>query len=149
MIGAKELSPKNPWYIPKLRYLELKNYCLQYYEWGEAYTDILNQVRSSHSYQLTNCTNDIHRTVESTMALAGWYYDQMRLVRRCIRKVCGKNQLLTRLIFAGVTENKSYDSQVAADPDLCVIPRNVYYDEYRKFFYILDKDKKEAPYVRS
>ena len=31
-----ELSRKNPYFLPKYRYLELKNFCFQYNDWKRA-----------------------------------------------------------------------------------------------------------------
>lgn len=36
-----EISKKNPYYINKHRYYELKHYCLQYYIWKEAADSLL------------------------------------------------------------------------------------------------------------
>lgn len=35
-----ELSQKNKYYIPKFRYLELKNFCMQYKDWKLALLEI-------------------------------------------------------------------------------------------------------------
>lgn len=146
---AKELSLKNPWYIPKYRYLELRNYCLQYPEWVTAGNDILSAYSGHSIAQPKSESNTVLRIVEDRMALAGRYFDQMRLVKKCVKKASDTSELLERMIFDGVTKNISYDAQVARDADCAIVPRNTYYDCYRRFFYILDQTKKEAPYVRS
>ena len=38
-IIRSELSKKNKYYISKHRYLELKHFCLQYYEWKNKYLE--------------------------------------------------------------------------------------------------------------
>ena len=42
-----ELSTKNKYWIPKFRYLELKNYCLQYPDWKKELSQI--SVLQTHS----------------------------------------------------------------------------------------------------
>lgn len=36
-IMRSELSEKNPYYLPKHRFLELKHFCMQYPEWKKMY----------------------------------------------------------------------------------------------------------------
>lgn len=50
-----ELSPKNKYYIPKFRYLELKNFCMQYKDWKLALLEIAElKVREQAITQTSN-----------------------------------------------------------------------------------------------
>ena len=89
-----ELSEKNPYWIEKHRYYELKHFCLQYPIWKKAYT-----------------------------ALDG----------------TNTNPELAKYLLKGITEGWSYDILKARLNIPCC--KDIYYDLYRRFFWLLDKER--------
>jgi len=130
------LSKKNRWYIDKHRYYELKYFCLQYRNWKKAYSELDGST-------LRQPTHDIHIKRSSLsdptvgIAVAKVYYrDMIELVERTAEET---DNLLNEYILKGVTEGVSYDYLFTVMEIPC--GRETYYDRYRKFFWLLDKNK--------
>ena len=68
-----ELSEKNPYWIEKHRYYELKHFCLQYPIWRKAYSVL-------DGYSTTNCTDDF----SGYLTRSG---NDMKIVDKAVKKV--------------------------------------------------------------
>lgn len=126
-----ELSEKNQYYIPKYRFLELRNYCLQYPEWKK-------ELRNRDGYK-TDLNFSVRETinnssVENAVIKRDKAYDKVMCVVEAARLT---DEELVDYIIKGVTLGVSYDYLKLR----CGIPcsRDTYYRRYRKFFFILDK----------
>lgn len=131
-----ELSQKNPMWISKHRYYELKHFCLQYSSWKKQYDILLGKAVRTSSMATPN---PIDTTVSKTELLAerlATFSNRIRMVDNCIRKL---DPILSAYIFEGVTSGRSYDSMNAEYS----IPycKDYYYSEYRKFFWLLDRER--------
>lgn len=131
-----ELSGKNPYYVDKNRYYELKYFCLQYPTWKKIYNDLIflptivyGEIREDGQMYIRD------DTAKHALRLKK-YSDKMKLVEDAATEA---DEELSRYILKGVTENRSYDIMNANDPIPC--SRDTYYDRYRRFFFILDKFK--------
>lgn len=92
-----EIARSKPYHISKHRYLELRHFCLQYYEWRG----------DKNGY------------------------------RTLIRKTCYEaDPALGEYIFKAVTEGCSYTYLQTKMGIPC--GRGMYFDRYRKFFWLLD-----------
>lgn len=125
-----ELSKKNKWYISKHRYYELKHFCLQYPEWVEQYKTAIRYPKSINRVMsgLTEWSDPIGESVSKR--------DICRSKIRMVEDAASKtDEVLGRYILKAVTEDLSY----TALKMLYEIPceKDMYYDRYRKFFYIL------------
>lgn len=131
-----ELSKKNRYHISKHRYLELKHFCLQYPEWKQQYIDLspgdLNG--SSGLFLFSDGKEWSDPTGVRAVELAN-LSQCMRIVEECCRKA---DDQIWHYIFRGVTEGLSFETLKSFG-----IPceRDMYYDRYRRFFYILNKDR--------
>lgn len=127
-----ELSQRNKYWIPKNRYLELKNFCLQYPEWKVALSSI--DPLKTHfikipSGNISDITNDI---VLIRLKLK----DKISLIEECVELA---DSSITPWLLKGITENYSYD-YLKYQLDLPA-GRDYYYERYRKFFWILDQKR--------
>lgn len=129
-----ELSQKNKYYVDRHRYYELKHFCLQYPLWKKAYEEI-DEIAVPVSAICHFPSSNIHSDVTAKYGMMKDFYSRrMQLVEDAARKA---DPVLASYILAGVTEGLSYDT-IKSRLD---IPggRDMYYDRYRKFFWLLDK----------
>ena len=132
-----ELSEKNKYHISKHRYYELKHFCLQYPMWKRYYDSFIFRpsavvvtLSSKHSRALDTVTQNLEERL--------YYLKKMRMVEEAAKET---DEKLSCYILKGVTEGLSYDVlRVNADIPCC---REVYYDLYRRFFWILSTKKEQ------
>ena len=128
-----ELSKKNRYWISKHRYYELKHFCLQYKEWKALYLSM------SEPYHTTIVPDSDHNNIEwvdstaTTVIKRDYYLSKMRIVEETALRT---DPQLYRYIFKGVTENVGYTYLKTVMNIPC--GRDMYYDRYRKFFWMLD-----------
>ena len=124
-----ELSKKNKYYISKHRYYELKHFCLQYKEFKKAYDDLCEKIPGGMILK-----NDFKNAPRSDQDLyvRERYLDKINLIEECSKLT---DEVLGPYILKGVTENLTYNYFKMN----CNIPccKDVYYEYYHKFFYIL------------
>ena len=131
-----ELSKKNPYWIERHRYYELKHFCLQYPAWKKAYNSLLGLSSrrdvdnvSRNKYQTSNPT-------EHSSMIRAMYAERMRLVEDAAEE--SDSDIFNYLILA-VTKGVSYENlKTMYDIPCC---REKYYESYRKFFWILNQKR--------
>ena len=132
-----ELSQNNKYWIPRHRYFELKHFCLQYPEWKKEYIELLS------TYPLPRLSDNKSRLEKrmsdhtSEIAIKRLYYaEQIKIVENIAIKV---DESIYEYLLKGVTEDKSYTYLKT----YCDIPcgKDYYYDKYRYFFWLLDKER--------
>ena len=137
-VGTKirpELSKKNPYWIERHRYYELKHFCLQYPIWKKAYHAL--DGFNSHSTELAIFSNahtdpTFRRVIEREN-----YFDRMKMIEQA---AIAADAVLYGYILKGVTEGVSYEHLKARLEIPCC--KDVYYELYRRFFWLLDKERK-------
>ena len=130
-----EITTKSNYWISKHRYYELKHFCLQYIEWKAAYAELDgmeggDMIRDSKS---TNIGNPVERVMDRILYLS----DRINLIETAALEAGSE---LNTYVLKAVTEGLSYDILKARFNIPCC--RNVYYDIYRRFFWLLDKARK-------
>lgn len=127
------VSFKNRWYISKHRYYELKHFCLQYYDWKLFYDNTVLEYGKSVQLEHLDGGNIPDPTGEkgSRMAHFSMY---MQLVEEASDEA---DPDIGNYIFKAVTEDLSFSRLKQRYMIPC--EKNMYYDRYRKFFWILDK----------
>lgn len=132
-----DLSPKNKWWISKHRYYELKHFCLQYDEWVESYKALKLYPEidfTTPSYGgFKDCT---YEQVERSL----YFKSLIDLVETSCK---ASDEFIAAYILKAVTKDLSY-VQLKMQYDI-PCGKDMYYDRYRKFFYILDARKKQLP----
>lgn len=129
-----EISEKNKYWIDKHRHYELKHFCLQYPAWKKACSELDGFGKAgTNTSSKTNIPGD---PTAKCVELKSGYLERMDLVRRTAYEA---DPQLAEYIFKAVTEGLSYTylSTVLSIP----CGRDMYYDRYRKFFWLLSKSR--------
>ena len=132
-----ELSDKNPYWLERHRYYELKHFCMQYPIWMRAYKE-LDGYGDKSAYIIKAVTNRFNS--DPTMACADaltYYANRLGMVDRAVYDAADN---LAGYIVKGVTEGLSYDILKVRYGIPCC--KQVYYDAYRRFFWLLDRARK-------
>ena len=132
--ARSEISKKNPYWIPKHRYFELKHFCLQYPDWKNEYAALLGVTSlSSLNFSKSRLKNTADRTSDSAIRRL-YFSDRMRMVEQ---SAIDADPDIFEYLLKGVTAGCSYTYLKT----YCDIPcsKDFYYDRYRRFFWLLDK----------
>ena len=134
----KELSKKSPYWLPKDRFLELKHFVRQYKDFIKAREELYLTYPVMELAIRRNChlsaTDPVYKTYLKVKVLTN-YIDQIEMAfKLTLDKPDEFNYILI-----GILEDASYDA-MAARFDMPV-SRRQYYQDLRKFFYILDQIK--------
>lgn len=131
-----ELSTKNPYWIGKHRYYELKHFCLQYPIWqkelrtidGYSRGRVVNEAISSQGTP----SNPTYETVEARTQYLKW----SELLEYSAKEAASD---LAPYILTAVTEGVSYEILKLRTSIPCC--RDTYYDLYRRFFWVLSQNR--------
>lgn len=126
-----EISRKNKYWIDKHRHYELKHFCLQYPEWKRAYRSS-PAVSLSVSEQLSASISHSDPTARQAIRKMR-YIERIRLIEHTAEQA---DEQLHNYILKAVTEGLSYTHLRTKLNIPC--SRDMYYDRYRKFFWLLD-----------
>lgn len=131
-----ELSKKNPYWLEKHRYYELKHFCLQYPIWKQTYESLDmfgsnrdNLVMCRDKYGMSNPTERI-----------GIIRYRLRCKMDLIEEIAKESDdTLAKFLILGITKGKGYtELRMRYDIPCC---KDTYYDRYRRFFWLLNKRK--------
>lgn len=129
-----ELSKKNPYWISKYRYYELKYFCLQYYEWKQKYYELeMTQQYGSCICPISRTNSIRDKTGDTAIKMADIKRKMELIEQTCIMA----DSELYDYIFQGVTCGYGYTYLQTVLQIPC--SKDTYYDRYHKFFYILSK----------
>ena len=132
-----EISEKNKYWIDKHRHYELKHFCLQYPEWKRAYAtfdDASVPLSTIDSAPTSNLPGD--PTAKRAM-MKTYYSEKIDLIERIAIET---DRYLYTYLLRAVTENLSYTYLKSRLKIPC--GRDMYYDRYRRFFWLLSKERK-------
>lgn len=132
-----EISEKNKYWIDKHRHYELKHFCLQYPEWKRAYSEF-DDVSIPLSAIERVPTSNLPGDPTAKRALMKTYYaERIKLLEKIALET---DNCLHNYILKAVTEGRSYTYLKTRLGIPC--GRDMYYDRYRKFFWLLSKARK-------
>lgn len=131
-----QLSEKNKYYIDKHRYYELKHFCLQYNEWKKAYASCCESLVFTSKFDGGPAKNDIGDLTAKYALKRARYGARIELIDRLVRET---DDCLYPYILRAVTENLSYTYLKTRLEIPC--GRDMYYDRYRKFFWLLSEER--------
>lgn len=134
----KTLSRKNPDYISKERYYELKHFCLQYPEWRQELRRLDGYLRGSTGVIQTDSRT--RRPTEEIATLRATVSSRIEIVETALRR-CSDIPMMQRAVLIGVTQGVPYEVIKARSPDFWET-RDVYYETYRHFFYCLNEERR-------
>lgn len=101
-----ELSKKNPYYISKHRYYELKHFCRQYDEWKRALVRIDGWKAFPESTGAIVNATPSNPTEQMAMARA-FYSSRVDLLEHCLGEL---EPAIAPYVLRGVTEGHSYEA---------------------------------------
>lgn len=128
-----EISKKKPYWISRHRYYELKHYCLQYHEWQYLYLACDGVMAAGLG---SPGPKEYKDPVGKSVIVRDRYLRDMKLVEDAAEMT---DPVIGRYIFLAVTEGRSYENlRTTLEIPCC---KDVYYELYRKFFYILSQKK--------
>ena len=130
-----EVSKKNPYWIEKHRYYELKHFCLQYPVWKKIYAE-LDGLKCSGTDVAPSRTNSPSDSTAHSVMSRLYYLEKMETVEQAAIK---SDPELATYILRAVTEDLSYETLKARLNIPC--SRGTYYDRYRRFFWFLSRCK--------
>lgn len=128
-----EISRHNKWWIPKYRYLELKYFCLQYSEWKRESFEINRRISTSIQNGIKREARFSDPTGDEGVRLAG-LGSKISLVNKAADMADSE---IGKYVLKAVTEDVSFIKLKTMYEIPC--ERDMYYDRYRKFFYLLDQ----------
>lgn len=127
-----ELSKKNPYWISRYRYYELRYFCMQYNEWRQKYNELQMCMSPGRVLFTNGNTNNVSDKTASIAIQMAELRRKMELVEQsCIEA----DSELHSYIFQGVTRGYGYTYLQTVLGIPCT--KDAYYDKYHKFFYIL------------
>jgi hypothetical protein len=131
-----EVSEKNKYWIEKHRYYELKHFCLQYPAWKQARAalgDLTVRPPALAAFSETNVVSDpTARIAEARL----FYSDRMEMIGRA---ALAADEKLGIYILRAVTKGYSYEYLKTKLEIPC--GREKYYELYRRFFWLLNKER--------
>lgn len=127
------LSTNSKYYIPKFRYLELKNFCFQYPEWRNDLKE-LSYIKCSDVKAALS--SDVSKPTEFAVLRKLKLEEKINLIEAVAMLA---DPFLSKWIVKGATEGYTYEYlHMAMDMPA---GRSTYYDRYRKFFWLLDQKR--------
>lgn len=129
-----EISEKNKYWIDKHRHYELKHFCLQYPMWKKAYaafTDSNISLSMIESIPTSNIPGD---PTAKRAVMKAYYLERIELIEDIAKEA---DKCLWKYILKAVTEELSYTYLKSRLGIPC--GRDMYYDRYRRFFWLLNK----------
>lgn len=129
-----ELSDKNPYWIEKHRYYELKHFCLQYPIWKSARAAITGLAERPESVEAVSRMKGVSDPTAKFAEARMYYTDRIEMIENAAKET---DPVIGRYILQGVTKGLSYEKLNALEGVPCC--KDVYYILYRRFFWILNK----------
>lgn len=130
-----ELSEKSQYHLPKHRYYELRHFCRQYPDWKRQVA-MLSQPQTPEFLDRFQKASELPNPTERLAIMRAALSGNMAAIEEAAMQA---DQALAKYILAGVTEGKSFETLKASMEIPC--ERDMYYDRYRKFFWLLDKNR--------
>lgn len=131
-----ELSERNTYWVEKFRYLELKNFCRQYPIWKKAFQSLTELSHRPEDLEIFHKTGSCSDPTANCAVARMFYSDRIKMVERV---AMATDEILWSYILEAVTEGLSYDVlRVRSNIPCC---RKIYYKLYRKFFWLLNKER--------
>lgn len=129
-----EISEKNKYWIDRHRYYELKHFCLQYPAWKETYRMYESPQVSASSFEQVHSSNIPSDPTARYAVLKAQYAEKIDMIEKAAKRA---DEELHNYILKAITEGLSYTHMKTKLDIPC--GKDMYYDRYRRFFWILDQ----------
>lgn len=127
-----EVSTKNKYWIDKHRHYELKHFCLQYPMWKKAYSEFSDFSIPLSTIERVSTSNLPGDPTAKRAMMKAHYSEKIDMIERVAKET---DKYLCEYIIKAVTEGLSYTYLKTKLGIPC--GRDMYYDRYRKFFWLL------------
>ena len=128
-----ELSRKNKWHISKERYYELKHFCLQYPEWKKKLVE-LSYATYPQQLSFIGSDGELCNPTEKRVIDRDIFSSNIKKIEQSAKEA---DEDLAHYIVQSVCFGRSF---IYLDTVLRIpCCKDVFYDRYRKFFWLLDK----------
>ena len=124
----RELSKKNPYWLPKDRYLEMKHFALQYDYWKEE----VNAIDILGTAKIQKVDSEAGDPVWTAYERRSLYLRNMAMVKEAADET---DIILGYFIFLTATKGSTYENLKLMHGIPC--NRNDYYNFLRRFYFIL------------
>ena len=131
-----EISEKNKYWISKHRHYELKHFCLQYPQWKKEYAALNESSISLSAIERTPSRSLPGDPTARRVAARLYYQEKINLIEKIAKET---DEVLYPYILKAVTEELSYTYLKSKLNIPC--GRDMYYDRYRKFFWLLSNSR--------
>ena len=132
-----EISENNKYWISKHRHYELKHFCLQYPEWKKEYLTLGVPSASSAMLEVISSTNTPSDLTARYAIRRVYYAERIDLIEKIAKEA---DKYLYEYILRAVTEGLSFTYLKSRLKIPC--SRDMYYDRYRRFFWLLSEARK-------
>ena len=125
-----KISRNNRYWIDKYRHYELKYFCLQYHQWRREYRELDGLSQDVD-------TDGDREYDDPTYNIAAKRLSYLKKIELIEQTAIAADANIYRYILKGVTEGHSYNYLKTTLDIPC--GKDLYYDRYRRFFWLLDK----------
>lgn len=132
-----EISEKNKYWINKHRHYELKHFCLQYPEWKRIYSEFDNSTIPLSMIERVSTSNLPGDPTAKRAMIKMYYAEKIKMIEKVALET---DAYLHKYILKAVTEGYSYTYLKTKLNMPC--GRDMYYDRYRRFFWLLSESRK-------
>lgn len=131
-----ELSNRNRYWIPKHRYYELKHFCLQYPEWKRQYSLAKFKMEVGGDMKLSEGRKFPGRPTENLGITLGEISRKVSIIEDTAKETDSE-------LWPWIIKSVAYGNSFVRLKTVYNIPceRDMFYDRYRKFFWLLDKSQ--------
>ena len=129
------ISEKNKYWIERHRYYELNHFCMQYVTWKKLYASIDTPSGQVVNY-IVSKTNTTGNPTEKCAIARAYLKERIELLEKVAKDT---DDILYDYILIAVTQGYTYNYLKTAMNIPC--GRQKYYELYRKFFWLLDKER--------
>lgn len=130
-----ELSTKNPYWIDKHRYYELKHFCLQYPTWKKM-RGALNEL-GQHPIKEFIPSGETSDPTAKYAEKRAFYSSRIEMIEKIAEETDAE---LGTYILKGVTQGIPYNILRVKENVPCC--KDVYYELYRRFFWLLSEARR-------
>lgn len=131
-----DISKRNPYWLERHRYYELKHFCLQYPYWKKMYRYLDGYAKRHNSSSKTSSAGDHSRPTERISEMLIFYSSRMNMIEKIAKQT---SEDLSDYILEAVTQGFSYEDLSARRMIPC--GRDMYYTAYRRFFWLLSQER--------
>ena len=129
-----EISQKSKYWIDKHRHYELKHFCLQYPSWRKAYVAVVELSAASTSMSEVFSTASPSDITAKCAIKKAYLSEKINLIEQTALEA---DPYLYPYLLKAVTEGLSYTYLRTKMNMPC--GKDMYYDRYRKFFWLLSE----------